>query len=203
MRNSEVETYYLSKDVPKFVKNLSELKTPWEREIAGTLLNQKLNEKEKLLRILAALPEDEDAKEKEKRAEVEHILELLPKQIRSRSRILMRHLLKRVSLDDGDLVVLPGVGPTAPLIDVLRFFASPRYLKLPLLQQTADLSEFFISQKFPMSAFGSGVMELMNELVNSSASDNLKNSGDQISDADNGHQEALSSIKSLSSWINL
>ena len=160
------QTYYLSKNVPKLVKNLSELKAKWERDVAEILLNKELSDEEKLTKIYVVLPADELGKKADRDAEIEGVINVLPKRIRSRARILARAVLKRATLSDGDLVELPGVGPTAPLIDVLKFFASPRHLNLPLPQQTSLLSYFFLSNKFPVSAFGSGVIDFMQNLIN-------------------------------------
>ena len=163
MSRAAAETFYLSKDVSDFVKKLSQLKLQWERELVSILLNKKLGEGDKISKIRELLPEKNRGDVDREDASV--VLDLLPKAIRGRSRILLRHLMRYAKLGDGDVVQLPGVGPTAPLIDVLKFFASPRHYRVPLPEQTPRLAKFFIDRKFPASAFGSGVMDVIKSLV--------------------------------------
>lgn len=176
---SKVDTFFLSKNVPKFVEKLSRLKAEWERDIASALLDSTMDEEEKIAKIKTMLPANRANEEKEaKNLMVENVIEMLPKTIRARARILAGHLMKSsANIGDGDVVLLPDFGPTAPLIDVLKFYASPRHLKVPLPQEASKLSQYFIDNKFPMSAFGSGVLDSMNSPSSSSSSRNESDQG--------------------------
>ena len=152
MSHLKAESYYLSKDVPKFIRNLSELKSEWERGVASLLLDRSIPEEEKAEKIGNLLPnsKSDDTSPSEV---IETVLQLLPKATRGRARIFLTHLLPRVSLADGDIVSIPDFGPTSPLIDVVKYFCSPPSHRVPPPFGMAELWNFFQSRSFPQSAF--------------------------------------------------
>ena len=144
---SKAQTYYLSQDLSPRVKSLSDLSEDWEKQVATVLLGTSGTKADEIRRLLPSKTERTN----------NAILDLLPRGIKNRGRILLHHLLPRVSLGDGDVVILPPNGTaTAPLIDVLRFFASPKSMRVPVPTGAGHLIEFFRSRGFPQSAFGAG-----------------------------------------------
>ena len=153
MSHLEAGTYFLTRDVPKFIKNLNNLKSDWEREIASILLDRGLSEEEKMVKIRNQLPTGTSS---DSGSIIETVLQLLPKAVRGRARVFLTHLLPRVSLLDGDIVSIPDFGPTAPLIDIVKFFCSPPSHRVPPPFGMAELWNFFQARRFPQSAFAGG-----------------------------------------------
>lgn len=159
---NHLHTFYLTKDLSSHVKRLSDLKEDWQREVAKLLLNTSLDSRTMASEIhgvtkWAGQTKQGEGPEAEETMRV--TLEMLPKGMRGRARILLHHLLPRVRLGDGDVVELPGQGPTAPLIDVVRYFASPFHLKVAPPERLSVLRHFFRHHHFPKSAFGPGRLD--------------------------------------------
>ena len=87
--------------------------------------------------------------------EKETLLSLLPRHIQHRARTLLHFLLPLIDVKDG-IVYLPGGAPTSPLMDILRFYSSPRLYKAAVPQGLELLNDLMIERNVPHSAFAPG-----------------------------------------------
>lgn len=141
------ETFYLTKDVSKEIRDLSSL-TDWEQEVARILLSPGSEGKTEKIRSILPSIDTVD------RPLIQSLLEMLPKNIQSRSKIFLHYFLAKVRIADGGIVELPDGSQTAPLVDIVRYFCSPSHLKVrpPLGLET--LLNFLASIGMPQSAYG-------------------------------------------------
>ena len=149
-----LKTYYLTENMSKTGEKLGTLKG-WELEVAKALLAPSAEERDKVALIRKVLegrgPATNDSENDSPEA-LAQLIELLPKATRSRARVLLHHLPKSLRVKDG-LVLFPDDTPGSPLIDVLKYYCSPRHFRVPLPQGFQRMNQLLKDAKVPQTAF--------------------------------------------------
>ena len=121
-----VKTYYLSEEMSATGRKLGNLKG-WRSDVAKHLLRKSFDDQEAIAsirQVLETIDEAPGSKANPKEL-IDDVIELLPKNIRGRARILGYHLLKHVSIDDDGLVRYADGTEGTSIIDHLKYWCSP------------------------------------------------------------------------------
>ena len=149
------ETYYLSPSIPKSMKKLNSL-VGWEGEMVQLLLGDKNNKLEEARKILQGQEATGKAAYIDPGDLSDSILNMLPKYSRTRAKIFLHHVKKFLKENEDGLTVLPDGSLSSPMIDIVRYYCSPKYVKVPLPVSSDLLEEAFKKFSMPTSAFASG-----------------------------------------------
>ena len=146
-----VETWYLSQKATDQAKRLGRLKG-WRKEVAQVLLSRNSDDKSKVdIRKLVAT---EKSRETQQTEMIDQTVSLLPKNSRSKAKILAQHLLHNLHVDENGRIVYPDGSFGSAFIDALKYFTAPKsgIAKVRAPFDVVKLTSFLQDTNVPMSA---------------------------------------------------
>ena len=144
----KMETWYLTQNPDQTIRKLSEL-IGWKRQIATVLISKSQGDEHVADEIRSLLPARGREQEQET---ITTILELLSKQVRSRAKVFLSHLLAKASVDDSGQLVLPDGAITSPVIDVVKYYVSPASHRVPPPTGVQRINKFLKDINMPRAA---------------------------------------------------
>lgn len=148
-----LKTYYLSEKASKTASELGKL-DGWRLHIASILLSDSMkeeNQREEIRKLLDSA-EPSERKTHEKIDDALSIVQLLPRTLHGRAKILLHHLLRLVRINDG-IVELKDGTIVGTLVDILKFYCSPKNYNAPIPPGFETLNKMFVDHMVPQSAF--------------------------------------------------
>lgn len=148
-------TYYLTASPPsKNIKKLNSL-TGWESDMAHLLLLDDQEDKIEYARDI--LQKNSPSGEISDKVKVDDaVINMLPKNSRSRAKIFLHHARKFLKETEDGLTILLDGSVSSPMIDILRYYCSPKHISVPLPMSSDLLEAAFKKYSMPSSAFGTG-----------------------------------------------
>ena len=141
------ETWYLTQNVSKLSKKLGKL-SGWRKEVAKLLLET--DEEATAKSLIAEIVKTTESPN----SLISEVLDLLPKRIQGKAKILATHLSKQMKFSDDGRVIYPDGSFGSPLIDILKYFCSPKSglvrVKAPF--DVRKMTEYLSETNAPMSA---------------------------------------------------
>ena len=150
------QTYYLTTNLDKSIRSLSDLPNGWQLDTARVLLDFKLSDQDKMIKVRNLINQQQAPPEQDYKKTMDQLSDILPKNIRNKARMFLAHVLPRTNIDDSGVLVLPDGSKTAPLIDILRFFCSPSNLGIAPVEGLGKLADFLREINIPQAALGRG-----------------------------------------------
>ena len=142
------KTYYLTDEMCGNGKKLGKLQG-WRKEIAKQLLRKGSSDQDVVISIQEVLETIDTVPKVNLKEAINNIIELLPKNIRGRSRILGYHLIKHVSIDDSGLVRYPDGTEGTSMIDHLKYWCSPPSYRASIPADVDKMQELLTKTNAP------------------------------------------------------
>ncbi len=150
----EAKTYYLMDDISPTTKKFDSLEG-WRLAIAKVLVRKRIDDAQALSEISSLIKKEKshDQKKEDGRALLEGFIEILPKNVRTKAKILAHHLIHHITVDESGRVVYPDGRKGGSIIDHLRYFCSPGQFKPPAPDDVDKMTRLLLSTSAPRSSF--------------------------------------------------
>jgi len=138
------------------------------------------------------LPPDMNASKRSENI-LNQFLEIIPKKMMTKGKILLSYLLPKINLDDNNCIIYTNkIG--SPLIDLILFILSPVYLKRKMPPDIGDFAQLLIDLKIPKSAMARDDLESLSRLKDRNIFDAIKSENNIVHDVVWQTYESLSPI---------
>jgi hypothetical protein len=108
-----------------------------------------------------------------------NFLQIIPKKMQAKAKILLLYLLPKIKLDDNNCIIyLNKTG--SPLIDLLLFILTPAHLKKKMPPDIGDFAQLLLDLKIPRSAISRDDLETLSKLKDRNIFDVLKSENEPL-----------------------